>query len=654
MTIQILDVALFSHHGQRRTVQLRPGAVNIITGGSKTGKSALVDIVDYCFGAGECRVPEGPIRRAVAWFGLRLQLESGQAFIARRCPSPQASSSEDCFVDIANTVVVPEPNALRQTTNTKGLGSLLTGWSGISDNVHEAPPGQTRAALSATIRHALALCFQPQDEIIRRQQLFHGTADNFFAQAIKDTLPYFLGAVDTEYVRKREQLRRLREQLRTINRQLAELRALSGEGVSKAATLLAQARDVGVSARQPSNWEDTVAALREAAQAVVSTAAIDGPDGQEFTRLSTEREQLLAEQAKLRDEIGAARAFERDEQGFAREANEQRARLTSIGVFEGSEPNHTCPLCAQNLQEANATPTQSQIKETLQDVSSRLQSVTNAAPQVENAIAELDSRVQRVQALLTENRAKMQAVRSSSERLQQIQDDAARRAHIVGRISLYLESLPELPDTQALEDRGQTIKAECDALEDELSDDRVKERVDSIVSILGNWMTEWARSLELEHSAFPLRLDIKKLTIVADTADGPVPMERMGSGENWVGYHLIAHLALHRWFTERRRPVPRFLFLDQPSQVYFPPEKDIDGSLATIGENDRLAVSRMFRFVFDVVEQLQPRFQVVITEHADINEPWYQGAVVERWRGALKLVPDDWPRGDGSAPSSEE
>jgi len=44
---------------------------------------------------------------------------------------------------------------------------------------------------------------------------------------------------------------------------------------------------------------------------------------------------------------------------------------------------------------------------------------------------------------------------------------------------------------------------------------------------------------------------------------------------------LAAHLALHQWFATRSRPVPHFLFLDQPSQIYFPPEKDIDGSVET-------------------------------------------------------------------------
>jgi hypothetical protein len=157
----------------------------------------------------------------------------------------------------------------------------------------------------------------------------------------------------------------------------------------------------------------------------------------------------------------------------------------------------------------------------------------------------------------------------------------------------------------------------------ELSDERVRERLDSITSILSQRMTQWARDLELEHSKFPIRFDRKNLTIVADTAGGPVPMVRMGSGKNWVGYHLIAHLALHQWFVERALPVPHFLFLDQPSQVYFPAEQDIDGSLSVVPEDDRVSVSRMFQLVFNAVATVAPGLQVIVTEHADINEGWY-------------------------------
>jgi len=36
--------------------------------------------------------------------------------------------------------------------------------------------------------------------------------------------------------------------------------------------------------------------------------------------------------------------------------------------------------------------------------------------------------------------------------------------------------------------------------------------------------------------------------------------------------------------------------------------------------------------------------QVIITEHAELDDAWYQEAIVERWRSGVKLVPEDWPR----------
>jgi hypothetical protein len=156
-------------------------------------------------------------------------------------------------------------------------------------------------------------------------------------------------------------------------------------------------------------------------------------------------------------------------------------------------------------------------------------------------------------------------------------------------------------------------------------------------------MSRWAKDLRLEHSEYPLRLDLKKLTVVADEDSGPIPMERMGSGENWVGYHLIVHFALHRWFAQKRRPVPRFIFIDQPSQVYFPEDNDWQRQEnGGTGGEDRQSVSRMYKLALNVVEELQGSFQVIITDHANINEDWFQQSIRERWREGAKLVPVEW------------
>ncbi len=642
MTMQILDIVIYSHHGEKRILPLQPGAVNIITGGSKTGKSALIDIVDYCFGANECKVPEGPIRRCVSWFGLRMAIGNGQSFIARRCPGPRNISCEDCFVSMASIIEIPDHHMLKQTTNADGLTKLLSLWVGIKDNIHEPSPGQTRTPLSATIRHALSLCFQPQDEIIRRHQLFHGADDNFVAQALKDTIPYLLGAVEDDYVAKRDKLRRLKKQLRTCLKQIEEIKAISGEGYSKAFEMLSQARDVGLTSLITSKYPETIDELKRISKISIAFDQTTDSAGQEYARLSNKRKKLLDDQLKLKDIISAATAFEREENGFSQEAEEQKARLLSIGIFGETPSEYVCPLCCQNIPDNIHIPHVNQIKNHLSDISQRLEAVSRATPKMADAVSKVRIQLQNINNELAENLAEMNATRKTNDRLQQIQDETSRKALIMGRISLYLESLPEFSNVNALGKKYEQLSEECTALENELSNEVIKDRISSILSILSTEFTKWATDLKLEHSKFPLRMNLDKLTVVADTEDGPIPMSRMGSGENWVGYHLICHLILHRWFVKHSRPVPGFLFLDQPSQVYFPPEKTKDGSIDNINEEDRIAVINMFKFVFSIVEQLSPNFQVIMTEHADIDQKWYQDAVSERWRDGAKLVPENW------------
>ena len=61
----------------------------------------------------------------------------------------------------------------------------------------------------------------------QREYLFHDTSDNFFKQAIKDTLPYFLGAVPEAYVTQRQELKRIRGEIRQIERRIAEASSIA-------------------------------------------------------------------------------------------------------------------------------------------------------------------------------------------------------------------------------------------------------------------------------------------------------------------------------------------------------------------------------------------------------------------------------------------
>lgn len=62
----------------------------------------------------------------------------------------------------------------------------------------------------------------------------------------------------------------------------------------------------------------------------------------------------------------------------------------------------------------------------------------------------------------------------------------------------------------------------------------------------------------------------------------------------------------------------------------------------------------IFELIRDVVEELAPELQVIVTEHADIEERWYQSAVIERWRHGQALIPSEWLEGSTQDDSEGE
>ena len=185
---------------------------------------------------------------------------------------------------------------------------------------------------------------------------------------------------------------------------------------------------------------------------------------------------------------------------------------------------------------------------------------------------------------------------------------------------------------------------EISQIEKEISNDSIQDRLQSIFSLINKYIEDYARQLQLEYSQYPLRFDVQKLTIIADKDDGPTYFENMGSAKNWIGYHIVTHLALHKWFSQKKRPVPNLIFFDQPSQAYYPPEKDIDGGkLGNLIDDDRENVHRYFKQMHEYVSNMSNKVQVIVTDHADINDDWFQECVIERWRGNEALIPEGWP-----------
>ncbi len=182
-------------------------------------------------------------------------------------------------------------------------------------------------------------------------------------------------------------------------------------------------------------------------------------------------------------------------------------------------------------------------------------------------------------------------------------------------------------------------------------------RLDEVLASLTIGIAEYARTIGVESPDDPISLDTKNLTLIRHSKGGRKDhLWEIGSGANWLGYHVATFLALHEFLLKNdRSPVARFLVLDQPSQVYFPDRwpgdpdpKKPNKVLSSEKDSDDIArVHLIFETISRCVERTHGRIQIIVIDHAD--EPTWSGLenikTVQRWRGVgpnSAFIPQAW------------
>lgn len=635
--MQIRELVLYGYNSKVRHLPFNTGSVNIIPGRSKSGKSAVGDIIDYCLGGTSCNIADGIVREKVAWYGLLLQFPNDRVFVARKNPDSGQQTTSLCYIEVGKELEVPETCSFTSNTNIDGIEEALSTRLGIAENLHKPPEGQSRAALSANIRHALFYCLQGQDEIAAKNFLFHHQAEDFITQAIKDTLPYFLGVIDEQSLALENERNIIKRKLVIEKRKLEENRALMGGGTERAIKLIGEARQVGLIGDTDTidyeNYNAIYTLLSDAMHWNPNDVKTTGMDRLSF--LQAQLTQVNCELDDIEFNLNEAKVLSGESNGFTVEAQHQKTRLESIGLFERLDFNPgNCPLCSGKLE--HPLPAVEAMKKSIMDLDSAISNVTKEQPKLRSYIDSLEQERQNKRELIRNLEAEIDGLYEQQESTQIMRDLNSRRSKVVGRISLWIESVQNDFDSERQVQSIQKLEKRLHEIDDLLSADALDERKQSALSRIQVDMSTWAKSLELEHCNSPYRLDLNKITVVVDKPERPVPLKQLGSGSNWVGVHLITYFALHKFFIEGKRPVPNFLFIDQPSQVYFPSETDEQ-------RTDWDEVNKMYRFIYERVHELDGALQVIIVDHAELNNDDFRKHTVESWLSRDKsLIPNDW------------
>ena len=148
-------------------------------------------------------------------------------------------------------------------------------------------------------------------------------------------------------------------------------------------------------------------------------------------------------------------------------------------------------------------------------------------------------------------------------------------------------------------------------------------------------MNTIANNLDFEEQFLPanLELNLNTLSIIHnDKKYGRIRLSDLGSGANWLAFHLSASLSFLKLFSYKNKsPVPNFLFIDQPSQVYFP--RDVDSR-----DNDIKKVENIYIQIVKSLKEGRKESgkysQVIVLDHADnldLKEYHYKRYVRANW-----------------------
>lgn len=83
MNTFIKSIIVFNEDGEKRHVDLTDG-LNVITGDSKSGKSALLEIIDYCLGSSKSTIPKGEVTKFSSLYALIIKFPTYILVVGRK------------------------------------------------------------------------------------------------------------------------------------------------------------------------------------------------------------------------------------------------------------------------------------------------------------------------------------------------------------------------------------------------------------------------------------------------------------------------------------------------------------------------------------------------------------------------------------------
>lgn len=637
-----------------RKVEFIPNGVNIITGASRTGKSAIIPIIDYCLGSGECTIPVGIIRDACSWFGILIDLKGEQLLICRKEPGTQKSTGKMYF-SRGTCLEIPHEIPEEKSTTAEQVKNILNELFSLSF-IEIDPISSNNFSARPSYRDLMAFIFQSQNVIANNRALFYNIEKMEHKSKLINIFPYVLGAVNAETLAAMQERERLIKERDKIARDLANIKNVSEGWRQEVLTWLSASKELGLTVFDSGNTNDfglqvdelkRIISKSENDSVIVATNVTDTSD--ELLRLRADERNLSIELSAARKRYEAMKELEDSKKSYDESLQIQRSRLDISSWLRSLSTTMSCPICGTSHSEPS---------DTLNELCDAVSEIEKSAEIVQGMTISFEREFNIVKAEIDKLTESLMAVRKRiNEESAKCQEDAneqytlASVSRFLGRMEFAIQTYERIGTDGELEERLSDLNGKIAELNKLVSDTARVAKEKAALAFIQQEASAIIKQLDVENPNDPIEFDKNNLTIKVRSADGRENyLWEIGSASNWLAYHISISLAFQKFFQERKSvAVPNILVLDQPSQVYFPQKGIQEGSTVEedsglMHDEDKAAVKKIFKTLSTYIEETKSELQIIVMEHAD-EDIWGEFSnitLVDRWRGSNKLIPVEW------------
>jgi len=668
----IASIFFIGEEGTFRIIDLDPGRVNVITGASGTGKSAVIKALDYCLGSSKCQLPVYVRRRCVA-VGVKWVKGQDEMISCRQVPFVGKAPNAYMFVTTGRNLRIPRTVEQFEGRGTVEVSKARLGQAfGIDGTTRaEAAPHERESRDRPSVRQFTPYVFVTKEVIDSETVLLHGLDDNRKAPLIISTMPYFLGAVAESTVAAERRLRQARRALEIdISREEAR-RTKDSLVKQRSRVLLSEAQQLGL-VEGPPDAADEVLLLDMLRRAISPSAhARQYPSADQLDNLQERRQMTLKELNHTKRKLRAMTVTAQESQDYESAVTSQHEKLRIAEHLHLLEVPTTCPVCESHTE--TGAQFALAIKHSLETIRFETSAVGRLRPQISAAIEQLSERAEKLSGLLREVDAGIASNLNQIAEAKHFTDLAQVHAYFRGKASYFLETIDDQLHRPAKDLMQQQAEiAELEALVD--ADNRrirMRRAEEAISRFASEAFSKLPKVEPCVNAELVFSTREPQVNLIEAGPEGAVlSMADLGSDQNWLAVHVALAFGLQRHFEKECRPVPGVIVMDQLSRPYFPNQREemhdsddegndeaeeLDVSAdddrpdeVSIGsdDDDYLAMRQHIDFLFEEVAARND-LQVLLLEHAYFpNDQRYVAATKERWTRASGkgLIPRDWKR----------